>query len=105
MGSFEVRALFEGAERMRCEQPAAKTPLEIEELRRICRGLQRTPHAVRNRAILTLGFGNGELSLRQQSQGNWATVGNDGPKAEALQHTSRHQLVHRRVLDDENLFT
>ena len=53
----ELRQLLEGAERLRCERPRQMQPITVEQLREALRRLQPDPKGVRNRAILTLGFG------------------------------------------------
>jgi integrase len=51
-------ALFNGAQRIRCEQPRQKRAISVEQLREMCTAALpgSVSHQVRNRSILTLGF-------------------------------------------------
>lgn len=45
--------------RMRGEQPEQKAALTVEELRGMSKALPETPHGLRDRSVLTLGFASG----------------------------------------------
>jgi len=53
-----IRQFLISAQRLRCEKPDQKTPLRIEDLRRICAAMLTStrPADIRNRAVLTLTF-------------------------------------------------
>lgn len=54
----ETRELLNGAQRLRGEKPRQMRPITVRELRRMSIGLARlgTPKAMRDRALLVLGF-------------------------------------------------
>jgi len=53
----EVRAVVDGAQRLRGEQPCGKEPLSVEQLGAIVRATKdKSPLGLRNRAILLFGF-------------------------------------------------
>jgi integrase len=55
----EARQVLRGARRERGSATSGKLALQVEDLRRICRGLPGTPGGVRDAALLLLGFASG----------------------------------------------
>jgi len=53
---LDVRQLLLGAQRLRGEQPHQKAAISLADLREMCGALGSGPRAVRNRAILLVGF-------------------------------------------------
>jgi integrase len=51
-----VRELLAGAQRLSGEQPRQKTPLSVDEIRKISESLGREPRELRDRALLVFGF-------------------------------------------------
>lgn len=54
----EAKAIIDGAQRLRCEQPRQMTPLSVDQIGLIANTLAEdgTPIALRDRSIVTLGF-------------------------------------------------
>lgn len=55
---YRVNALIQGVRRLRGELPTQKTPLVLETLRRLCASPAAGDVEIRDRSVLTLGFGS-----------------------------------------------